>query len=65
MHLAQFSDCERSIIIQYKQKAIEKEYELACRRREKVEQLRTLVQQKIANAEVANGSVEVLVYFPI
>ena len=46
-----FSDGERSVILAYKQKAIEKEQELTCRRRDRIEQLRSIVRQKIANAE--------------
>lgn len=54
LYLVQFSDGERSVILAYKQKAIEKEQELTCRRRDRIEQLRSIVRQKIANAEVFN-----------
>ena len=52
VYLVKFSDSERSIILQYKQKAVQKEHELDCRRRERLEQLRSLVQQRLTNAEV-------------
>lgn len=63
LYPAQFSDGERSVILAYKQKAIEKEQELICRRRDRVKQLRSLVQQKIANAEVLNWAYVLRTYF--